>query len=163
MVTGYEHKVYDTFQFTPLREGRQTRWRFRPRWARFQFTPLREGRPCPTIRRGCGQGISIHAPPRGATPPSVALALMSVFQFTPLREGRPVPAPPAAAQSLPISIHAPPRGATEGDYVKQDCIIISIHAPPRGATDSGNVKPCVAAYFNSRPSARGDTAQPGRD
>ena len=98
----------------------------------FQFTPLREGRPCGGFRRlrrryfnsrPSARGdhhyrweprsheISIHAPPRGATPsvsPCSSLLIISIhapprgatrgfcggflphlFQFTPLREGRP--------------------------------------------------------------------------
>ena len=80
----------EPFQFTPLREGR-------PRCSRrsscdrglFQFTPLREGRlMCAPIYCETN-GISIHAPPRGAT-----------FRR---REAR---------NKAKISIHAPPRGAT---------------------------------------------------
>ena len=56
------------------------------------------------------------------------------FQFTPLREGR-------------------PNMAVNGI----NSIIISIHAPPRGATQSEKSSSSRAAYFNSRPSARGDT------
>ena len=83
------------FQFTPLREGRRHP---RPRadrpggyfnsrpsargdrspaldsvaWSLFQFTPLREGRrarpPAHPHTRTPAHTISIHAPPRGATP-----------------------------------------------------------------------------------------------
>ena len=56
-----------------------------------------------------------------------------VFQFTPLREGR--PAVLEAAEPL---------------------VVISIHVPPRGATSSAVIPHGRAAYFNSRPSARGD-------
>ena len=77
----------------------------------------------------------------------------------------------------PISIHAPPRGATVRANCPAYCGVISIHAPPRGATGSAWVadeawvfqftplregRPFHAlsrrglAYFNSRPSARGD-------
>ena len=59
----------ELFQFTPLREGRRDLIveKVDDRTL-FQFTPLREGRLmvlmlCPPIFR-----ISIHAPPRGATP-----------------------------------------------------------------------------------------------
>ena len=55
------------FQFTPLREGRRAyRALQRPRRP-FQFTPLREGRLCIFVMNSCVTGISIHAPPRGAT------------------------------------------------------------------------------------------------
>ena len=55
--------------------------------------------------------ISIHAPPRGATPPSLL-----------------------SRSAIPISIHAPPRGATSRYRQERDHPDISIHAPPRGAT-----------------------------
>ena len=40
--------------------------------------------------------------------------------------------------------------------------LISIPAPPRGATGRGRGKPYLFSYFNSRPSARGDTPTPRR-
>ena len=55
-----------TFQFTPLREGRLHPTFFRMLLIVFQFTPLREGRRTPSCK--CTHG--------------------SLFQFTPLREGR---------------------------------------------------------------------------
>ena len=79
--------------------------------------------------------ISIHAPPRGATSPSPTFSIAEIFQFTPLREGR-LCARHFLPARHPISIHAPPRGATSG----------SAH--------SG----FIGCYFNSRPSARGDSA-----
>ena len=145
----------------------------------FQFTPLREGRRQETPGCGCPH-ISIHAPPRGATryeggqrTPSVA------FQFTPLREGR---LSRSVLLALPrsISIHAPPRGATLRVFLclsapvfqftplregRPNCAAvlpkhrISIHAPPRGATDEPRRHPEMP-YFNSRPSARGDSGVP---
>ena len=77
------------FQFTPLREGRQTPQKFFLRIILFQFTPLREGR---HVSCGCFNGtidISIHAPPRGATKRISVTLGTKAFQFTPLREGRP--------------------------------------------------------------------------
>ena len=59
----------------------------------------------------------------------------SLFQFTPLREGRP-----------DIRFSCFP-----GDF-------ISIHAPPRGATAALVFLAGCGADFNSRPSARGDSA-----
>ena len=60
---------FDTFQFTPLREGRRDENAFSP----------------PDF-------ISIHAPPRGATnASSMCHGVPMKFQFTPLREGRPTP------------------------------------------------------------------------
>ena len=99
------------FQFTPLREGRPPSWapfaqnvdfNSRPS-ARgdvsgtktpqqlfvFQFTPLREGRQFSCPQTSLCKGISIHAPPRGATSTASCSSTYSLlFQFTPLREGR---------------------------------------------------------------------------
>ena len=82
---------------------------------------------------GRGTGISIHAPPRGATVARLSRRAFRhfnsrpsargdasprwrkkprwKFQFTPLREGRRLLLPATRHNSL-ISIHAPPRGAT---------------------------------------------------
>ena len=143
------------FQFTPLREGRPAPQRClffhlnfnsrpsargdsfsssRRRFRAFQFTPLREGRQALQAPINRVHGISIHAPPRGATfallttvtqsddfnsRPSargdgakqIFLAKTLKFQFTPLREGRRVNTP-EERKRVQISIHAPPRGAT---------------------------------------------------
>ena len=145
----------EKFQFTPLREGRRRRMRFVPIALRFQFTPLREGRRwCPTTSRtatyfnsrpsargdgndfqlAVNQGISIHAPPRGAThhiPDEQRIRLISIH--APPRGATWAVCPPPLWAS--ISIHAPPRGATWPlGYEIAGAINISIHAPPRGAT-----------------------------
>ena len=57
---------FGSFQFTPLREGRQHELHNGNADEIFQFTPLREG--------------------RLSAPPTFCPALL--FQFTPLREGR---------------------------------------------------------------------------
>ena len=121
-------------------------------------------------------GISIHAPPRGATSQKNAKKGFTRFQFTPLREGRRAPvwyhiirsnisihAPPRGATCAilvssagSISIHAPPRGATRACWLAADGADISIHAPPRGATEQNRRESGRRSYFNSRPSARGD-------
>ena len=143
----------------------------------FQFTPLREGRPSGCIRsrsvpisihappRGATKSgrkcssfsmISIHAPPRGATHMVFSIPKFAIlFQFTPLREGRQIikglggaaktyfnSRPSARGDTLvekvkklpDISIHAPPRGATTPAAQAATHKPISIHAPPRGAT-----------------------------
>ena len=170
-------------------------------------------------------GISIHAPPRGATSQKNAKKGFTRFQFTPLREGRRAPVWYHIIRSN-ISIHAPPRGATGSSVVsyyqvkhfnsrpsargdvrntgfqcrkyfnsrpsargdgnpaeREGTHMISIHAPPRGATNRRDARPAVptfqftplregrrirakrspqAAYFNSRPSARGDDSETTR-
>ena len=77
------------FQFTPLREGRREPDVEVVDAEAFQFTPLREGRLDISAEIN-SEGISIHAPPRGAT------------------TGQKV----TVAECTSISIHAPPRGAT---------------------------------------------------
>ena len=61
---------------------------------------------------------------------------------------------------ISISIHAPPRGATGRPARACPPSPISIHAPPRGATPGRSRLSPVGELknFNSRPSARGDTA-----
>ena len=76
------------FQFTPLREGRRTRYAVHGAYERFQFTPLREGRPDDHDEQPPQGDISIHAPPRGATSSAGFRQTGWTFQFTPLREGR---------------------------------------------------------------------------
>ena len=144
------------FQFTPLREGRLIGGVKIYGYLGFQFTPLREGRRGGTQLPGLTRGISIHAPPRGATRGRAWLvAWAKGFQFTPLREGR--PACGVQPDVRKISIHAPPRGATGrteggnatdarfqftplregrrgGPQLPGLTRRISIHAPPRGAT-----------------------------
>ena len=144
----------DVFQFTPLREGRQHTKVGAYKAAIFQFTPLREGR-----RNWDGTS-------------DLAIA----FQFTPLREGR-----RTDALAAWLGGYFNSRPSARGDY-RPACFCrrhaISIHAPPRGATASrerpqisygfqftplreGRRTVCrgyiLPAYFNSRPSARGDS------
>ena len=144
------------FQFTPLREGRRWSLTEETDGTVFQFTPLREGRPMylsapvhctnfnsrPSARgdipvrvaRG-GRIISIHAPPRGATPiRPVRCSRNLLFQFTPLREGR-------LTGSAPVFsvFYFNSRPSARGDLLT--------------FLDWNELQ-----YFNSRPSARGDTA-----
>ena len=102
-------------------------------------------------------GISIHAPPRGATTARSASATPTEFQFTPLREGR--PRKPARMPSPPYFNSRP---SARGDHERSaGCVPsrhISIHAPPRGATSRRACRRRTHRHFNSRPSARGDPA-----
>ena len=172
----YEHSQ-DYFNSRPSARGdvRRTHNAGSPRL--FQFTPLREGR---LVYHGLGKAhgqISIHAPPRGATLTIDDISTASIFQFTPLREGRlwreddvrsvmgfqftplregRLEAKDAKEEGRQISIHAPPRGATWTESETMLDTDISIHAPPRGATSFRASFRHELAYFNSRPSARGD-------
>ena len=120
---------------------------------KFQFTPLREGRQERLITAEAERNISIHAPPRGATQHHPEWRSRH-FDFNSRPSARGDNRPVCFLVVVDISIHAPPRGATFARR-KRRSTSISIHAPPRGATrclPDG----CESAYFNSRPSARGD-------
>ena len=81
--------ISKTFQFTPLREGRPRCSALYASGLHFNSRPSARGDEAKRSRRQTTLIISIHAPPRGATPPR-----------------------PADAPKPVISIHAPPRGAT---------------------------------------------------
>ena len=120
----------------------------------FQFTPLREGRRLPDSQGGACYVISIHAPPRGATPAAAQPNGPVIFQFTPLREGRHTAQardgtgsnfnsrPSARGDRSAHPEASPPhnfnsRPSARGDDAVapvQETLDISIHAPPRGAT-----------------------------
>ena len=187
-----------TFQFTPLREGRQEATEEQLKLFQFQFTPLREGRPVLRHSACKRRSISIHAPPRGATASERYKLISKPFQFTPLREGRPdarhdvghllafqftplregrllSPLPKGLLHNFnsrpsargdarlvekrihegQISIHAPPRGATL-DGVHRVLILLFQFTPLREGRPAPPPNRRSAAYFNSRPSARGD-------
>ena len=147
---------FDTFQFTPLREGRRDARGQRHVRRYFNSRPSARGDAPPLMlmpqfghfnSRPSARGdemdftetaammISIHAPPRGATHAQHCMEGLFLFQFTPLREGRHVCWRPRS-RSQAISIHAPPRGATPPRPANAPKPVISIHAPPRGATVS---------------------------
>ena len=75
----------ETFQFTPLREGRLSMIGGLSGGMKFQFTPLREGRRDFVLREKI---------------------IAFLFQFTPLREGRQQQTSPQSPQHQ-VSIHAP--------------------------------------------------------
>ena len=105
--------------------------------------------------------ISIHAPPRGATPQAPTPQLGGIFQFTPLREGRPFV---AFRQRLPCKFQFTPLREGRRTPAAQAATHkpISIHAPPRGATKTATKRKGRKKYFNSRPSARGDSTRSAR-
>ena len=83
-----------------------------------------------------------------------ALETDTTFQFTPLREGRRHSCD-RKERDHPISIHAPPRGATvfvaDGQHDK-----LFQFTPLREGRRPPAAEQALYAYFNSRPSARGD-------
>ena len=80
------------------------------------------------------RSISIHAPTRGATTPSISSTLSRI-----------------------ISIHAPTRGATSSTSIGIWQSYISIHAPTRGATFTHLAIGYTPRYFNPRSYKRSDT------
>ena len=128
------------------------------------------------------RGISIHAPPRGATisalpvwaaflisihaPPRGATALkwtdtlaIKLFQFTPLREGR---LRSGAGKPLDITFQFTPlREGRQSVRALENPLTLHFNSRPSARGDA-----CRAAqrkdrrYFNSRPSARGDVIVP---
>ena len=79
----------EQFQFTPLREGRQAHQRRPvPVCGHFNSRPSARGDLDFEPRLHLFEGISIHAPPRGATCVPACRMMLCTFQFTPLREGR---------------------------------------------------------------------------
>ena len=172
---------YTSFQFTPLREGRRMEVMHKIIILEFQFTPLREGRRAnqrngqhrprhfnsrPSARGDMDSGdkasnkANFNSRPSARGDAYVGREIITnknfnsrpsargdgciftqtqrnfLFQFTPLREGR----------------H---RAAISTGFISS----ISIHAPPRGATRSALMSLIASLYFNSRPSARGDSSQ----
>ena len=77
--------------------------------------------------------ISIHAPARGATPPRIFFARCS-YNFNPRSREGSDRSPKGYGTRDNISIHAPARGATHFLVVRDPKGLISIHAPARGAT-----------------------------
>ena len=83
-----------------------------------------------------------------------------IFQFTPLREGRRYFEEERAARS--VFQFTPLREGRRAAMADISAIgKISIHAPPRGATATSRKSEQHGAYFNSRPSARGDNVPVG--
>ena len=144
---------------------------------KFQFTPLREGRPSFSVAASPKQNFNSRPSARGDQRASTSSPPKPHFNSRPSARGDlnrvskdeayliSIHAPPRGATVFVnrpkiherISIHAPPRGATVALHLFITSGRISIHAPPRGATDYPITQAAAAPYFNSRPSARGDS------
>ena len=132
-VTGFARLRRLIFQFTPLREGRRAVVHLlHNQVAQFQFTPLREGR---LFRR---------------------LSNVKKHYFNSRPSARGDARLVGCAQAPPISIHAPPRGATKTRGKKFAHPLFQF-TPLREGRRAGSSTPLLPRYFNSRPSARGDT------
>ena len=101
-----------------------------------------------------GIGISIHAPPRGATEKNFPGLEMIQFQFTPLREGRPLQTFPALLcwifQFTPLR-----EGRLTAD-IDPDNNSVFQFTPLREGRRGALLLRIGQTDFNSRPSARGD-------
>ena len=143
----------------------------------FQFTPLREGRRLDVGFNVTRPNISIHAPPRGATPSRCRNESRgSRFQFTPLREGR--HRLDGEEGSIYIFQFTPLREGRHRELIKKYYVSKFQFTPLRegrrtsySPLHQGNLfqftplregrRPHLEQlgrhiYFNSRPSARGD-------
>ena len=145
----------------------------------FQFTPLREGRRGNWVRKIKTIDISIHAPPRGATPRICSADYKrGYFNSRPSARGD-AGNHQKQAKKANISIHAPPRGATLQSPVKRRQATEFQFTPLREGRQGKQALqgrrgkfqftplregrplparrfPIHSIYFNSRPSARGD-------
>ncbi len=123
-------------RFNPrAREGRDFSWSSLGRCGN-SFNPrAREGRD-PRARQGAGQRrmVSIHAPARGATRPTMS----------------------NPAHIIKVSIHAPARGATSTTWTDLGFLPVSIHAPARGATNAIK-RAQLARHVSIHAPARGAT------
>ena len=171
-------KKVTIFQFTPLREGRLVGLRVCGKSTQISIHAPPRGATKAGRTVKIRQHISIHAPPRGATAcANREKEWREIFQFTPLREGRQVLEKTGIRLDF-ISIHAPPRGATSLTRRAFLQVLFQftplregrpMHSPAwRGfflfqftplregrPVDISDMLP--ATYFNSRPSARGDS------
>ena len=145
-----------SFQFTPLREGRRNGYACRVVRGIFQFTPLREGRPFGTFPLAYPRRFQF-TPLREGRPANIKSMRrkMKIFQFTPLREGRHLTidygVKPEQFQFTPLR-----EGRRRGLHI-QAAIRHYFNSRPSARGDSPALpRPAGAGYFNSRPSARGD-------
>ena len=168
---------YSIFQFTPLREGRQSRRLAYPTWIYFNSRPSARGDLSCKFSKVLARNFNSRPSARGDFPLHSFTVDLLYFNSRPSARGD-VPGNSACASALDFNSRPSARG--DGGFGQGDAIeAISIHAPPRGAT--ANVQPLLLGDkfqftplregrlipkekwqfgrdFNSRPSARGDGA-----
>ena len=127
--------VMRTFQFTPLREGRHAAG-FAACGVGISIHAPPRGATAVLGERADTRRISIHAPPRGATTPQKIFLRIILFQFTPLREGRPATVIGGITALLAFQFTPLREGRLAVLGKRADTRRISIHAPPRGATST---------------------------
>ena len=94
----------------------------------FQSTRPHGARPLRSAVGAMAEGVSIHAPTRGATP-----GALGCYVYT------------------SVSIHAPTRGATRITGDQFNYLRVSIHAPTRGATKFNHGFPREVEFQSTRP------------
>ena len=95
-------------------------------------------------------GVSIHAPARGATRINSGCRGKTCGFNPRTREGCDFCKSPRSAEHV-VSIHAPARGATEGCYDSNENRNVSIHAPARGATSCAPHTPITLRFQSTHP------------
>ena len=123
----------EVFQSTPPRRGRRGICGSVDHGEMFQSTPPRRGRPGRQPSAAHADGVSIHAPAKGATPASAASSADHGFNPRP-REGGDMRSRSAVRRRRRVSIHAPAKGATRREVLAGLVAGVSIHAPAKGAT-----------------------------
>ena len=119
----------------------------------FQFTPLREGRRPPPSRLQAAFYFNSRPSARGDRHRRRIVAARRNFNSRPSARGD--KGGEADHQAAEISIHAPPRGATYGEIRAATRRIFQFTLLREGRPDRYR-SISSRAYFNSRPSARGD-------
>ena len=107
----------------------------------FQSTHPHGVRLGPAPHQSTKNGVSIHAPTRGATKHGVTCLNQAKFQSTHPHGVRRRDHILYNSHFSKVSIHAPTRGATKNTKLSEDKVAVSIHAPTRGATK------CVTYYL----------------
>ena len=122
----------------------------------FQFTPLREGRPRNALNSSRVEDFNSRPSARGDAGSRQDAPGWTYFNSRPSARGD----RDSGHRGLPpfISIHAPPRGATCKNAMKSRGNIFQF-TPLREGRPALATASSTRAYFNSRPSARGDCNQ----
>ena len=123
----------------------------------FNSRPSARGDHSPSVS-ATRSGISIHAPPRGATKVAVHETIFfKAFQFTPLREGRRSSC--CFLRSRQVFQFTPLREGRHGGLARYKIQKMNFNSRPSARGDFFfAILPHRSDYFNSRPSARGDQA-----
>ena len=121
----------------------------------FQFTPLREGRR--DFKRDAAVADDFNSRPsaRGDDKRSYLSTVVLDFNSRPSARGD-LEERFAASAAISISIHAPPRGATHRHVYAVPLYSFQFTPLREGRRAWVQARSALRAYFNSRPSARGD-------